>query len=770
MKTSFQRKKIVTVLLSAMMMTCSAVTFQAPISSAAAECAAPVEEAASFDRVDGLAEGSYSPDTVNILLKQAYSRKYDRVLKKIFSDPMFKSYKALDKSDDADNEDPHLFVSAVLNSKGADAVRKALDYLQEFDEVYYAGPNHLFDIQVQAYIPNDPRTSGDGYAPYDLIQLFDAWDITTGSPNFVLGNAELIKYDHPDLNGQMWTNSALANGVVTETHGANFSRDDRSVYTNDPNVTHGTLTGGIMGARGNNALGSAGVAHGAKLAAVTACGDNQFQQLIEFLNRYNIKVFNISQGWGDTPSVTIRDAIDDYNGLIVCSAGNHGAGKYDPNNWNGRDIDNDTYYPASYSYWRRIPGDDITSAKKKEIANKVIAVAALDNNGNMMQYSNYGIHTVEIGAPANIVSTSFSSPTNNTYTIGGGTSSAAPALAGVLGLIMSANPTLTPSQAREILFDTADHVPQLDGKVQNGRCVNAYNALKKASVDKGTYFFRNKASGRYLDLNTSTNKLISHDFNAGMNQKFVFGNGTLKTAYYNNNNFIGKVSGSQITQISSGKTDIAIAKNMSGSGYRILMPIRVNRNGGQEVDLYALEVSNPGSTISDVVWKKFNPNSDNQIWYAEDATPVQLEDGAVYTFTNNTSISNKMLDLNQSDGKLLLHGLNNGNNQKWRVQSVGNGRYILKTLSTVHPGMLTYINSLPQVGTSGYVPFSLYKNINDMSGEWDGTCRIHFYGSTWCLRVQGDSQSNYAPIIFDSYRRPGESNPTGFKWIYRKVS
>ena len=65
----------------------------------------------------------------------------------------------------------------------------------------------------------------------------------------------------------------------------------------------------------------------------------------------------------------------------------------------------------------------------------------------------------------------------------GGTSSATPQVAGIVALMLSANPRLGPAQVKRILRDTADDIdqPGIDDKTGAGR-VNAYEAVKAAEV------------------------------------------------------------------------------------------------------------------------------------------------------------------------------------------------------------------------------------------------------------------------------------------------
>lgn len=113
-----------------------------------------------------------------------------------------------------------------------------------------------------------------------------------------------------------------------------------------------------------------------------------------------------SNSWGGYGySQSLHDAIDVYNGISVCAAGN------DYNN-------NDTYrcFPASYD------------------CSNIISVAATDSNDNKPAFSNYGAVTVDLGAPGyNIYSTS----PNSSYATMSGTSISTPHVSGAAALIKS---------------------------------------------------------------------------------------------------------------------------------------------------------------------------------------------------------------------------------------------------------------------------------------------------------------------------------------------
>lgn len=66
------------------------------------------------------------------------------------------------------------------------------------------------------------------------------------------------------------------------------------------------------------------------------------------------------------------------------------------------------------------------------------------------------------------------------YDVVDGTSLSAPAVSGVAALVLSRNSTLSASEIREVLIDTADAKPALAGKCVSGGRVNAYAAVTAA--------------------------------------------------------------------------------------------------------------------------------------------------------------------------------------------------------------------------------------------------------------------------------------------------
>ena len=390
--------------------------------------------------------------------------------------------------------------AALTLAPGTDD-RAAMDLIAAHPAV--AAVHHDVWIEVLA-IPDDPlfpsqwnldNSGQTGGTPGADIDAPSAWDLETGNPAIVVAISDTgIDYGHPDLAANTWRNPGEipdngidddGNGIVDDEFGANFvPLSAGQPATGDPlddallfAASHGTLAAGIVGAAGNNGVGGSGVAWNVRLMAVKSFGATGFGTCatamagIEYAVVMGAHVINASWGWkspGSGPFAgceePLRTAIDFANAngvLFVTIAGNEGE-------------DNDTvpFAPAGFRM------------------RNLIAVAATDSDDELAVFSatrasNFGAHRVQIAAPGkNVLGTMircdrFPQPglLPCDYDLASGTSFAAPHVAGVAALLLSRHPTLTVDELKTAIVLGGDQIASLQGKVLQGRRLNAAGAL-----------------------------------------------------------------------------------------------------------------------------------------------------------------------------------------------------------------------------------------------------------------------------------------------------
>lgn len=286
------------------------------------------------------------------------------------------------------------------------------------------------------------------------INYVDTKDIQTSKKELIVAVLDSgLDINHPDLKERIWYDHKLCDNIpnanVKACNGFNFL-DNNNTLTDD--IGHGTHVAGIIAAN-RNATGVAGAADPRiKIMPVKVMSSqvNGFvyngkvitdviADAMTFAIKNGAEVINLSLGWPkliDLAKVKAAfDLAEKNNVIVIAAAGN-----------NNKDLPT---FPCSYE--------------------NVICVGAIDNRGELTDFTNYG-SKVDIVAPGESIVSTY--PANiesrvlriKNYETKRGSSQAAPYVAAAVANLKLLNPGLTNDQVRSLLFRSSRKIS--DGKNQ----------------------------------------------------------------------------------------------------------------------------------------------------------------------------------------------------------------------------------------------------------------------------------------------------------------
>ena len=326
-------------------------------------------------------------------------------------------------------------------------------------------------------VPNDPRftdlwsLSSPLTGPDYGINAPAAWDFTTGDPNLRVAVLDTGQLNHPDLAGRFVTGYDMVSDfrIGNDGTGRDGNPADPGDWITpaeaasgffagcpvDTSSWHGTHVAGTIGATANNATDVVGINWQSKVQHVRVLGKcgGFFSDISDGVrwaaglpvagvpaNTTPARVINLSLGgFGACPAI-MQSAINAATAagtVVVVAAGNSNSNAVD-------------FTPANCA--------------------NVVTVASTGKAGSRAFYSNFGA-TVEIAAPGGdsiadagdtILSTLNAGATSPGAFILAryqGTSMATPHVAGVVSLMLSADPSLTPAQVTTILRASSTPFP-----------------------------------------------------------------------------------------------------------------------------------------------------------------------------------------------------------------------------------------------------------------------------------------------------------------------
>lgn len=395
-----------------------------------------------------------------------------------------------------DNPSAELQIYRLRFDATAISHEQMLTLTRSLPQVRLAQNNHIIR---QRLTPNDPQfaqqwqyinAGGSGGVVDADIDIDSAWDITTGGVT-PLGDTIVvcivddgIDLTHQDILPNLWRNiheipnnniDDDGNGYVDDVQGWN-------AYNNNNNIAgggHGTAVAGIVGAKGNNGIGVAGVNWDVKLMIVEGGGDEAesiaaYTYALRMRRLYNqtggargAYVVATNSSWG-TDNLQAADAplwcafYDTLGAAGIISVGATA----------NRNVNVD------------VAGDMPTSCRSPYL----ITVTNLRRNDQKEFSAGYGATTIHLGAYG---TDTYTTDIGNAYAAFGGTSGATPHVTGTVALIYAAPCVRLASQAQADAAGTAlmvkDFILQgvtpntsLNGiTTTNGR-LNTHNALMLA--------------------------------------------------------------------------------------------------------------------------------------------------------------------------------------------------------------------------------------------------------------------------------------------------
>jgi serine protease len=451
-------------------------------------------------------------------------------------------------------------VLSLSKSMSLEQAQELANSLSRRADVAYAEPERVFQAML---IPNERLFSEQWHSREASVaaggaNLLDAWDITTGDPQLVMAVVDTGVLPHIDFANRLLPGYDFISNISSANDGN--GRDSNAVDSGDWLTTseasrqgrtarastwHGTHVAGIMGAVGNNGLGVAGVNWRSKLLPLRVLGKyggttSDIADAVAWAAGANVpgtpanlnpaRVINLSLGGFGACSRSMQDAINAANSrsaVVVVAAGNE--------NSNVTNVE-----PAN--------------------CNGVITVASVGQAGNRAPYSNFGSR-ITLAAPggdmrndAGVISLGDDGQTtarNNGSTVAKqGTSMAAPHVAGIVSLILSVNPNLTPDQVKSILTATARPFPAGSSCTTN-QCgsgiVNASAALRAAAgggaqitsnLPQSGWWWHEREDGRGFAIEVRDGKLFFAGFMYGSDGKptwYASGPAAMQTP----NNYVG---------------------------------------------------------------------------------------------------------------------------------------------------------------------------------------------------------------------------------------
>ena len=313
------------------------------------------------------------------------------------------------------NEEEQAQSLALVHSDRLDTA-SLIEKLEELPNVEFAEPNYIYHCdekmtkevgdegdEDQTEVSSEDRTDlqwaynsestlGKSAACMD-IPYWNQPSVENASGIVVAVVDTGVDYDHPDLHDNMWKEGGKISALSIMgggTYGFNSAYNSNSVPIDDPmdGGFHGTHCAGIIAAQwdgtGEKAYGVSGAANGVSIMAVRTTGSDGTMKNSDILKGYeyiktalendvNVRAINNSWG-GECASRALDKAVRECGKLGAVSV---------------------------FSAGNEMQDADVVSKTFSAMKNNpyTIIVNAIDRDGNMADFSNYGAMTTDVAAP-----------------------------------------------------------------------------------------------------------------------------------------------------------------------------------------------------------------------------------------------------------------------------------------------------------------------------------------------------------------------------------
>ena len=314
-----------------------------------------------------------------------------------------------------------------------------------------------------ALVPPDPFYTQGKQFNLSGIDLQSAWDITTGSPEVIVAVIDTGVKSSSELTDFGSDGLVLGASIIN-----GITREDTLIgeYSYDGGA-HGTAVASLIAAN-MNTTGLTGVAPGVKImplkvfrdaassADVVTAQNTDIAAAILWAVDHGADIINMSLGGSSDPATQSAVQVAYDQGVILVAASGN-------NSTNASGLYHEVSFPAAYP--------------------EVIAVGSLSSTQDVSNFSNNAGTGIDLSAYGERIYLPWLFA--NTYGYVSGTSFSSPTVAGVLALMKSVDPSLTPLEAKVVLLSgvtdivKTGYAPGWDDWTGYGM-VNAANALAQA--------------------------------------------------------------------------------------------------------------------------------------------------------------------------------------------------------------------------------------------------------------------------------------------------